>query len=183
MGRNPRIAAAGFHHITTRGNNGRALFHERLDREAFLAMLGSVVERLLWKCHSFCLLTNHVHLLVETPDETLPIGMHRLNLGYAQSFNRRHECTGHVFEAPYYSGPVTRDSHALMTIRYIARNPVEAGVCRAPEDWPWSSYGAALGLRPGPKWLTSTWALSLFDDDVEVARQRLRHFVDGTRSG
>ena len=140
-------------------------------------MLSAALERCLWKCHSYCLLTNHAHMLVETRDESLPIGMHRLNLGYARSFNRRYRTTGHVFEEPYYSGHVTRDSHALMTVRYIARNPVEAGLCRTPEEWPWSSYGATLGARPAPEWLTTTWVLELFADEVSVARRRLGGFV------
>lgn len=122
-------------------------------------------------------MTNHYHVLVETPDYSLPNGMHRLNLSYAQSFNRRHKTTGHVFEAPYHSVPVTRDSHALLAIRYIARNPVEAGLCRSPEEWPWSSHPAALGLRRAPSFLTSAWVLGLFSDDVRTARRRLRSFV------
>jgi putative transposase len=184
MGRIPRVATAGFHHVTARGNNRRALFHDDRDREAFLAMLAGVVGRHLWKCHAFCLMTNHFHLFVETPDESLPNGMHRLNLAYAQTFNGRYGSTGHVFEAPYHSEPVRRESHALLTIRYVARNPVEAGMCRAPEDWLWSSHGAALGLRNAPRCLTSAWILGLFADDPQLAKRRLRDFVlNGTRSG
>jgi hypothetical protein len=127
-------------------------------------------------------MTNHFHVLVETPDESLPNGMQRLNLAYAKSFNRRHGTTGHVFEAPYHSEPVVRDSHALMTVRYVALNPVEAGICRTPEEWPWSSFGATLGLRRAPSWLTTGWVLGLFADDAYVARRRLRDFThNGTR--
>jgi putative transposase len=174
--------AAGLYHVNAKGNNGRELYLDDLDREAFLAMLKWVIERHVWICHAYCLMTNHFHLLIETPDESLPRGMQRLNLAYAQSFNRRYGTTGHVFEAPYHSEPVIRDSHALMTIRYVARNPVEAGICRTPEEWPWSSFGATLGLRRAPRWLTTTWVLALFGDDVYVARRRLHHFVNGTRS-
>ena len=183
MGRIPRLAAAGLYHITARGNNRRELFLDDLDRESFLAVLEAVVRRYLWKCHASCLMTTHFHLLVETPDESLPNGMHRLNLAYAQSFNRRYGTTGHVFERPYHSAPVARESHALLTVRYLARNPVEAGICRVPEEWPWSSFGAALGLRRSPSWLTSTWILGLFGDDARIARRRLREFArNGTRS-
>jgi putative transposase len=177
MGRTPRLAAAGFYHITTRGNNRRDIFLDDLDREGFLSTVAAVVELHLWKCHAFCLMTNHFHLLVETPDESLPNGMQRLNLAHARSFNRRYGTTGHVFEAPYHSEPVTRESHALLAIRYIVRNPVEAGLCRTPEEWPWSSHGASLGLRRAPPFLTSTWVLGLFGDDVRIARRRLRHFA------
>lgn len=177
MGRKPRFAAAGFHHVNGRGNNGRAIFLDDLDRQRFLSKVAAVIDRQLWKCHSFCLMTNHYHLLIETPDDSLPNGMHRLNLGYAQSFNRRYRSTGHVFEAPYHSVPVTRDGHALMAIRYIARNPVEAGLCRSPEEWPWSSYGAVLGLRRAPSFLTSGWVLGLLSEEMRTARRRLRSFV------
>jgi putative transposase len=177
MGRAPRVAAAGLYHITARGNNGRALFVDDLDREGFLSTISAVIELCLWKCHTFCLMTNHFHLLAETPDESLAKGMHRLNLAHAQSFNRRYGTTGHVFEAPYHSEPVVRDSHALMAVRYIVRNPVEAGMSPTPEEWPWSSHGAALGLRRAPPFLTSSWVLGLFGDDVAVARRRLRAFA------
>ncbi|HEV2712547.1 MAG TPA: transposase [Gaiellaceae bacterium] len=182
MGRIPRQTAAGLYHVNAKGNNGRALYLDDHDREAFLATLGSVVERHVWTCHAYCLMTNHFHLLIETPDESLPRGMQRLNLAYAKSFNRRYGTTGHVFEAPYHSEPVLRDSHALMSVRYIARNPVEAGICRTPEEWPWSSFGATLGLRRAPSWLTTTWVLGLFAEDVCVARRLLRDFtLNGTR--
>jgi acyl dehydratase len=148
-----------------------------LDREGFLSTAAAVVELHLWKCHAFCLMTKHFHLLVETPDESLPNGMQRLNLGHARSFNRRYGTTGHVFEAPYHSEPVTRESHALLAIRYIVRNPVEAGLYQTPEEWPWSSHGASLGLRRAPPFLTSAWVLGLFGDDVPTARQRLRQFA------
>src|SRR5688500_2762068 len=153
MGRYPRLAVAGFHHVTCRGNNGRTLFFDDHDRNILLWILGRTLARVLWRCHSYCLMTNHFHLLVETPDESLPVGMQRLNLCYAQSFNNRYRTTGHVFEAPYKSRHVTRQSHALMTIRYIALNPVEAGLCRRPEEWAWSSYRVMLGLRRAPDWL------------------------------
>jgi hypothetical protein len=69
-----------------------------------------------------------------------------------------------------------------MTVRYVALNPVEAGICRTPEEWPWSSFGATLGLRRAPSWLTTGWVLGLFADDAYVARRRLRDFThNGTR--
>lgn len=182
MGRTRRVKTAGLHHVTARGNNRRALFLDDLDREAFLATLAPVIARYAWTCHSFCLMTNHFHLLVETADESLPDGMHRLNSAHAQSFNRRYGTVGHVFQGRYYSVLVTTQGHALLLIRYIARNPVEAGMCRTPEEWPWSSHGAALGLRRAPSFLTSSWVLGLFGEDVVVARRRLRDFaLNGTR--
>lgn len=182
MARTPRIAIPGLHHVTARGNNRRALFMDDLDRESFLASLSRVTARHLWICHAFCLMTNHFHALVETPDDSLPRGMQRLNSGYAQSFNRRHGTIGHLFQGRFYSRLVTRDAHALILVRYIARNPVEAGLCRTPEEWPWSSHGAALGLRRSPTFLTSSWLLGLFGEERQVAQRRMREFaLHGTR--
>ena len=182
MGRKHRNMAAGFHHVFARGNNRCALFRDDLDREDFLARLGRVVRSHHWICHIYCLLTNHFQLLVQTEDESLPNGMQRLNLTTAQSFNRRYGTIGHLFQGPYGSVPVTRPGHALYLIGYIAQNPVEAGLCRTPEEWPWSSHGATLGLRRAPPFLETSWVLGLFGPDAAVARGRLRHFVNGTWS-
>jgi putative transposase len=182
MGKRHRQSAAGFHHVFARGNNRRAIFRDDLDREDFLARLERVVYSHGWLCHIFCLLTNHFHLLVETLDGSLPKGMQRLNLTTAQSFNRRYGTIGHLFQGPYGSEPVTRDGHARYLVRYIAMNPVEAGLCRVPDEWRWSSYGATVGLRKAPAFLTTSWVLGLFGDDPAVSRRRLRSFVNGTRS-
>jgi hypothetical protein len=127
-------------------------------------------------------MTTHFHLLIETRDESLPNGMQWLNSAHAQSFNRRYGTIGHVFQGRYASVPVTRDAHALWVVRYLARNPVEGGLAASPESWPWSSHGAALGLRRAPQFLTSSWVLDLFGDELSVARRRLREFaLNGTR--
>jgi putative transposase len=182
MGRKPRVAAAGFHHVWSRGNNQRAIFLDDADRLSFLERIGKVLRRFGWRCHVFVLLTNHFHLLVETPDETLPNGLQRLKLATACAFNHKYGTTGHLFEAPYGSELVTRQGHAAWLVRYLAMNPVQAGLCERPEDWLWSSYRATIGLGSAPAWLTRSWVLGLFSEDEDVARGRLRAFVDGTRS-
>ena len=144
----------------------------------FLAILSRVVGRLWWGCHAFCLMTNHFHLLIETQDESLSAGMQRLNGEYAQSFNRRHGSVGHLFQDRFYSVMVEKEAHALELIRYVALNPVAAGLCRAPEDWFWSSHAAALGHRRRPDFLTTSWVLGQFSDDLDIARARLRAFVE-----
>lgn len=143
----------------------------------YYAIFNRVIGRFWWACHSFCLLTTHVHLFLQTQDGSLSSGMQRLNSEYAQSFNRRHGSVGHLFQDRFFSVIVETDSHAMDVVRYIAQNPVEAGLCRSPEDWLWSSHGHALGYRRSPGFLTSSWVLGLFDDDLEVARRRLRAFV------
>src|SRR5688572_11261221 len=107
----PRIAVPGLYHVSSRGNNRRSIYLDDHDREAFLTMVSRVTERHWWACHSFCLMTNHFHLLVETQDESLSAGMQRLNGNYAQMFNRRHGTIGHLFQDRFFSVPLTRQAH------------------------------------------------------------------------
>ena len=105
-----------------------------------------------WRCLTYCLMSNHMHLLVETPEPNLGSGMQRLHGGYAFAFNRRHGRSGHLFERRYEAVPVTTDEQLWSTVRYIAHNPVEAGMCATPEDWPWSSH-ASIVDGSAPPWL------------------------------
>ena len=121
----------GLYHVTTRGNCRASIFEDAFDRLAFLDRLGSSVVRFEWKCFAYCLMGNHFHLLIETPDPNIARGMRALNGWYAQRFNWRHERTGHLFEAPYHSELVEREAHLLEATRYIVLNPVRAKLCRA----------------------------------------------------
>jgi len=152
--RKPREeVAGGIHHVYARGNNKALLFVDDVDREGYLWLLGTEVGRRRWRCLSYCLMDNHMHLLIETPEPNLGRGMQRLHGDFGRGFNRRHSRSGHVFQGRYGSNPV-RDDEQLWTVAgYIAANPVEAGLCRSPADWPWSSHAAVLGGLPAPAWL------------------------------
>lgn len=170
MPRAPRTLVAGLvYHVTARGNAKGPIFLTDADREVFLS--GLAVARHLddLLCHAYCLMENHYHLLVETPRANLDEAMHRLNGTYAIRFNRHHERTGHVFQGRYGAKLVTDDAYALTVVCYIAANPVQAGICAAPEEWPWSSYAATAGMAPRPRFLTST-VLSWFGDCDEYRR-------------
>lgn len=138
--------------MTTRGNGGIEIFADDIDRLRFLAVLRAEFARAGWRCLAWCLMDNHYHLLIETPQANLADGMRRINGGYAAMFNRRHGAKGHLFGDRYHSVHVIRDEHLLEAARYIACNPVRAGLCRRPEEWEWSSHVAALGeeLPLGP---------------------------------
>jgi REP element-mobilizing transposase RayT len=140
------LAAGLLYHVTARGNARARTFATDADYEVFLS--GLAVARHLdgLLCHAYCLMPNHYHLLVETPRANLDAAMQRLNGTYAMRFNRHHELTGHVFQGRYGAKLITDDDYALTVVRYIAANPVQAGLCAAPEDWPWSSYAATAGL-------------------------------------
>jgi REP element-mobilizing transposase RayT len=154
------------------------LFLDALDREVFLDVLMIAIARAGWICHSYCILGTHYHLLIETPEPNIGAGMKRLNWLYAWRFNKRHASRGHAFESRYGAKVILSTAHALNTIRYIALNPVEAGLCSSPIAWPWSSYPATLGEADVPEFLTTDWVLRLFDERPAVARKELRNFVE-----
>jgi REP element-mobilizing transposase RayT len=145
--------AGGFHHVMSRGNQRAPIFLDELDYVAFLRRLSKVIERFEWLCHGFCLMPNHYHLLIETPHPNRGAGMHVLNLSYARHFNWRHGHVGHVFQGPYTTVHITRDAHLMELSRYLAMNPVRAGLVADPADWPWSSYRATAGLEHSPPYL------------------------------
>jgi putative transposase len=157
------------YHVTARGNAKAPIFLTDADREVFLSGLGVARHLDGVLCHAYCLMENHYHLLVETPHANLDDAMQRLNGTYATRFNRHHERTGHVFQGRYGAKLVTDEGYAFAVIRYIAANPVQAGVCASPEDWPWSSYAATAGLTPQPRFLTSK-VLGWFGDRDEYRR-------------
>ncbi|MBA3381854.1 MAG: transposase [Actinobacteria bacterium] len=152
MARPPRpLLPDGLYHVSARGNERAAIYRDAGDRRLFLELLTKGVERYQWPILSYCLMTNHYHLLVQTPLANLSRGMRQLNGVYAQSFNRRHARVGHLFQGRYRARVVQEDAHLLSAVRYIVRNPVRAGLCHHPAEWRWSSHRAALGQEP--RWL------------------------------
>jgi REP element-mobilizing transposase RayT len=142
-----------------------------------LTIFADVMRRHEWSCLAFCLLTTHYHLLVRTPAADLAAGMQRLNSHFAQAFNRRHGERGHVFERRYRSVLVERDRHLLELSRYLALNPVRAGLTTEPETWEWGSYGMIVGAVTRPGFSTSDWILPFFGRNRQHACERLRAFV------
>jgi REP element-mobilizing transposase RayT len=165
------------YHITARGNRRQAIYVDDTDRAIWLSMTAACLGRYRWRCHGYCLLTNHFHLLVTTLAPTIGAGMDWLNGRYAQAFNRRHGYSGHLFEGRYGSVLVENDRHLLELSRYIALNPVRAGLCSDPADWPWSSYSAAAGLAAVPPFLESGWLIRMFADAPLRSQERFRTFV------
>lgn len=179
MARPLRIEYPGaVYHVTSRGNARAEIFLDDADRESFLDVLASVVERFAWRLYAYCLMGNHYHLLVETPDPNLSRGMRRLNGVYTQRFNRHHGRVGHVLQGRFNSIIVERERYLLELARYIALNPVRAGIVRSPGDWRWSSYRATAGLRPSPPWLAAAPLLHHFSARQEKAWHGYRRFVD-----
>jgi putative transposase len=162
--------------VYARGNRRRAIYLRRADRLAYLTLLRSTVVRFEWQCLAYCLMRNHVHLLVETPHANLARGMQSLHGRYAQRFNQRYRETGHLFEGRYGSVRIEGDGQLWMAARYIALNPVQAGICERPEDYEWSSYGSVLAGWP-PDFLDSDRLLSYFQAAGGTALTRYRELV------
>jgi putative transposase len=139
----PRSALPdGYFHVTSRGNRGAHIFLADLDRLDFLDLLRSTVVRSEWRLHAHCLMGTHYHLLLDAPRERLSEGMHRLNGVYALRFNRRYGLKGHLFETRFSSHVLRDESHLSAAVLYILENPVRAGLCNDPSDWPWSAAPA-----------------------------------------
>jgi REP-associated tyrosine transposase len=169
---------AGLYHVTRRSAGPVEMFHDDFDRTDFCNRLAAAIKKHEWTCHGFCLMTTHYHLLVEVEQDALQPGMHTLNAGYAVSFNRRWGRKGHLKGAPYGAVAVTTDEHLLTVVRYIARNPVEAGLCDHPAEWPWSSYRGCAGYDEGFPFVANDFVLSVFNEDRAKARRLLRLFVE-----
>ena len=183
MARQLRLEFPGaIYHITSRGNSRQDTFLNDEDRRSFLNLVGKEIEQQRWRCYSYCLMKNHYHLVIETPDGNLISGMRRLNGVYTQMFNRKHGRVGHLFQGRYKSIIVDREGYLLELCRYVVLNPVRAGIVDKPEQWEWSSYGRTVGLGEEPIWLDSKWILEQFSNDKKSAHDQYRRFVlDGIR--
>ena len=149
MPRPPRIEVpGGIFHVYARGSRQQEIYRARSDRVTYLRFLALTVEQHRWHLLAYCLMGNHVHLLIETPEANLANGMKSLHGRYAQWMNQRYGTKGALFESRYGSVLIESDAQLWMAIRYIARNPLEAGMCAHAEDYEWSSFGSVSRLMP-----------------------------------
>ena len=160
-----------------RGIDRRVLFLDDVDRDGYFWLLAKVIARQGWRCLSYCLMDNHLHLMIETPQANLGDGMQRLHGTFAQQLNRRHGRAGHVFQGRFGSKCLKTESHLWATTAYIAANPVDAGMCSAPEEWQWSSHAATSADGQGPPWLDTRRLFALLSAFGENPRRRYRELV------
>ena len=178
MARPLRIEYAGaIYHITSRGNEKKAVFKDATDREIFLDILAQVIERYNWICHAYCLMDNHYHLISETPDGNLSVGMRQLNGVYTQAFNKRHKRVGHLFQGRYKAILIQRENYLLEVCRYLVLNPVRAKLVQRPDMWKWSSYRATVGKEKPHACLTTKWILSQFGNSKSIAEKECQKFI------
>ncbi len=178
MSRPLRLEFAGaLYHITSRGNEKKAIYLEDADFELFLSLMAEVCQRFNWVIHAYCLMTNHYHLVVETPDGNLSRGMRHLNGVYTQRFNSNHKRVGHLFQGRYKAILVDKDSYLLELSRYVVLNPVRARMVNEPGDWPWSSYRVTIGKQDGFEGLAADALLMQFGNQRNRAIERFQTFI------
>jgi len=168
-------------HVTSRGNERREIVRDEEDRRRFVRLLAHAVLQHRWLLHAWVLMSNHYHLLVETPEIGLSDGMKWLNEMCAITFNERYERVGHLFQGRFKGIIVEREGHLLELVRYIVLNPVRCGMVRFASDFQWSNYRATAGLLSAPPWLETEWTLRQFGADPLAARESYRRFVADAR--
>ncbi|MFA9218877.1 MAG: transposase [Sphingomonadaceae bacterium] len=181
MTRPLRLQFAGaLYHVTARGDRRQHIYLDDSDHLAWLAMMAHVCQRHRFRVHSFCMMPNHYHLLLETLESNLARGMRQLNGQYSQYFNRRHDLVGHLFQGRYKAILVQKESYLLELSRYVVLNPVRAKLCTAVDDWRWSSYPLTTGRYTAPDWLDIEWLLSRFSSHAANA---IKAYIDFVRAG
>lgn len=169
--------SGGLYHVTSRGDGREAIYCSDADRLLWLEVFGEVCRRFNWVCHAWCQMTNHYHVVVETPEGNLSAGMRQLNGVYTQRFNRVHGRVGHVFQGRFKAILVEQDAYLLELARYVVLNPVRAGMVERVDEWRWSSYAAMCAAETAPPWLQTDWLLSQFGTDRAQAIAGYAEFV------
>ena len=179
MARSLRIEYPGaFYHVTNRGNAKEKIFLNDRDREKFLEYLEVAVDRSSLIVHSYCLMDNHYHLLVETPEANISKAMHWLNVSYAVYFNTKRGRSGHLFQGRFKAIIINADEYLTVLSRYIHLNPVRAKLVDKPDDYRWSSYNALIGKVEQPKWLETNALLRYFHKTRKRAVLLFRKFCE-----
>jgi REP-associated tyrosine transposase len=167
----------GFFHAFTRGNNRGSVLGDDLLRVMFMRMFARVAVRYRWVVYAWCLMTTHYHVVVHTPEAGLSEGMRDLNGGYARWSNSYRGRQDHAFGRRFGSELIETDEHLREACRYVVLNPVRAGICASPEEWPWSSYHATAGFVHPPSFLAAGEVLRMFGEDPGRARLAYRAFI------
>lgn len=180
MTRPLRIEYSGaFYHVINRGNAGEKIFKSKSDKEKFLQYLQKAVDRFAINIHTYCLMDNHYHLLLETPEPNLSVAIQWLNVSYAVYFNRKRLRSGHLFQGRFKAILIDADEYLTQLSRYIHLNPVKAKIVDTPADYPWSSYRAFIGKeKKTPDWLEIKWVLSQFGSRKKDAIRSYQSYIE-----
>jgi len=175
MARAPRPAyPCAVYHVTARGNNRAAIFTDDRDRDSLLALFAEAVKRFNLEIFAFCLMTNHFHLFLRTPEANISRALQWINSVYTQRYNRRHRRLGHLFQGRFKSVLVIEQAHWIHLSHYIHLNPVRAGLAADPSEHPWSSYADYVGANAEFPWLSPEPVLLAYGPDRAARRKRYR---------
>ena len=178
MSRALRVEYPGaFYHVLNRGQRQESIVQDDKDRERFLVLLERMAGLFQVRIHSYCLMANHYHLIVETPAGHLSRAMHWLHVSYAGYYNRRHHCSGHVFQGRFKAILVDAGNYLEALSRYVHRNPVRAHLASHPWDYPWSSCPCFVRAENVPPWLEVDRILGGFGRTKAVARRRYAAYL------
>lgn len=169
------------YHVVSRGNNGGWIVRDAIDRGTFRLRLGHIARTHHWEVFAWCLMTNHVHVVLRAPEGKISVGMQELNGGHARCVNRRHGRTGHLFRNRFFSVEVATDAHLVCSIVYVNRNPLAAYLCETADEWRDSSYRATMGIEAAPDWLALDEILGVFGRRPASARATLADLVSSGR--
>ncbi|HQA49547.1 MAG TPA: transposase [Syntrophomonadaceae bacterium] len=184
MPRNARKKSeTGIYHVVVRGINRQMIFHDEEDYQRYLETLARIKKVSDCEIYGYCLMGNHVHLLIKENEEPIGVVMKRLGTSYAYWYNSKYEHIGHVFQDRYKSECVEEDAYLMVVIRYIHNNPVKAGIEKKPEDYRWSSCQVYYGGKEYPQHLTKVdLVLGMFSDDAETSKKLFREFMEQDNS-
>ena len=168
--------------MVARGNNKQDVFLDDRDRHIFMDVAAQTLSRFQWRCLTYCLMPNHYHLVVRTPKADLSNGMRHINGLYAQTFNRRHDRCGHLFQGRFGGRLIQSQAHLLEVIRYVALNPVRAGLVKRPEDWRWSAHAELCGTSP-KRLASAKELLANFSSAHDTGLLIYREFVEAGDAG
>ena len=179
MSRPLRIEFPGaVYHVTARANGLQQLFTDINDGSCFMELLGREIAQHRWICHAYCLLEDHYHLVIETPEANLSRGMGRLNMSYSQWFGRQHDQRGHLFYGRYKSIILQKERHLLEVCRHVVLNPVRVQAVNRADHWKWSSYRPLAFEEPEPSWLHRDWLLEQLSRKAESSANAWRIYIE-----
>jgi REP element-mobilizing transposase RayT len=178
VGRELRILDPdGIYHVVSRGNNRGPITFDATDRAGLREELGAAATRYRWEVFAWCHMTTHAHVVLRAPEGGISRGLQELNGNHARRTNYRHGRVGHLFHNRFRCRAVASDAHLINAIAYVVRNPVSAGLCEHPGQWPESSYRATAGREPAPRWLVVDQVLSLVGSSPESGREAFARLV------
>lgn len=166
---------SGIYHLILRGINKQVIFEDDEDREKFIWCLNYYKEAGQYKVYGYCLMGNHLHLLMREGKEPIATSMKRIGVSYVSWFNRKHDRCGHLFQDRFRSEPVEDDEYLLSVLRYLHQNPVKSGEAAKAADYKWSSYRSYLGTS---ELVDTSFALALFSPEPETAIRRFKRFMN-----